>query len=243
MLVYSFHVYMWPCRLLRLLDSWLKNFIWSGNTHTKKVCTVSWKVLCRPWSSGVLDIKPSRLINDSFMLKLAWNLISSNSQWAVLCGQCFLCNGKPRLSYFKSFVWPGVKTHVDMVLLNSKWIVGSGNVINLWTDNWLGEPLADLLPIDPTLHVGFNSKVEDIIVDGGWSIPDCLRLVPHVDALVNSIILPVSHLLDTLAWLHSPYGSLSAKQAFSFLQQAAHVLDWPNSIWRNCVPPSHSFIF
>ena len=84
MLVYSFHVYMWPCRLLRLLDSWLKNFIWSGDIHTKKVCTVSWKVLCRPWSSGGLDIKPSRLINDSFMLKLAWNLISSDSQWAVL---------------------------------------------------------------------------------------------------------------------------------------------------------------
>jgi len=75
---------MWPCRLLRLLDSWLKNFIWSGDIHTKKVCTVSWKVLCRPWSSGGLDIKPSRLINDSFMLKLAWNLISSDSQWAVL---------------------------------------------------------------------------------------------------------------------------------------------------------------
>jgi len=71
------------------------------------------------------------------------------------------------LSYFKSSMWPSVKMHVDIVLLNSKWIVGSGNVINLWTNNWLGEPLVDLLQIDPTLHVAFNAKIEDIIVDGG----------------------------------------------------------------------------
>ena len=36
MLVYSFHVYFWPRRLLRLLDSWIKNFIWSGDVLSKK---------------------------------------------------------------------------------------------------------------------------------------------------------------------------------------------------------------
>ena len=63
MLVYSFHIYLWPRRLLRLLDSWIKNFIWSGDVLTKKVCTVAWKVMCRPWAEGGLDIKPTRLIN------------------------------------------------------------------------------------------------------------------------------------------------------------------------------------
>ena len=52
MLVYSFHVYLWPCRLLRLLDTWIKNFIWSGDVLTKKVCAVSWSVMCCPWEEG-----------------------------------------------------------------------------------------------------------------------------------------------------------------------------------------------
>jgi len=52
MLVYSFHVYMWPTSLLNDLDKWLKNFIWSGDVHTRKLCTVSWSVLCRPWEEG-----------------------------------------------------------------------------------------------------------------------------------------------------------------------------------------------
>jgi len=71
MLVYSFHVYLWPRRLLRSLDTWIKKFIWSGDVLTRKVCTVSWKTLCRPWSEGGLDLKSTRLINDALILKLA----------------------------------------------------------------------------------------------------------------------------------------------------------------------------
>jgi hypothetical protein len=36
MLVYSFHIYLWPRRLLRLLDSWIKKIICSGDVLTKK---------------------------------------------------------------------------------------------------------------------------------------------------------------------------------------------------------------
>ena len=228
---------------MRLLDTWLKNFIWSGDIHTKKVCTVSWKVLCRPWSSRGLDVKPSRLINESLMLKLARKLVSSNSQWAILCRRRFLCNGKPSLSYIKSSVWAGVKIHVDIVLSNSKWVVGLGNVLNVWTDNWLGEPLVDLFQIDLVLHDNFNAKVEDIIVDGGWNIPASLHFSSHVIALVSSIVLPVLHLLNTLVWLHSPDGNLTFKQAFSFLQHVAPLLTWSSLILWTYIPPAHSFIF
>ena len=62
---------MWPRQLLRMLDTWLKKFIWSGDVMTRKVCTVSWNFLSRPWAEGGLDLKPTRLINDSLILKLA----------------------------------------------------------------------------------------------------------------------------------------------------------------------------
>jgi len=133
--------------------------------------------------------------------------------------------------------------HVHTVLLHSKWIVGLGNIINMWTDNWLGERLVDLLQIDPVLHDGFNAKVEDLIVAGGWNIPATLNLPTHVLDLVHALVLPVSHLQDMLAWLHSSNGNLTSKQAFSFLQPTALSLDWPQLIWRPNIPPAHSFIF
>jgi len=61
-LVYSFHVYMWPSRLLKKLDTWIKKIIWKGDILTLKFCTVSWKVMCRPWAIGGLDLKPTQLL-------------------------------------------------------------------------------------------------------------------------------------------------------------------------------------
>ena len=81
MLVYSFHVYMWPRRLLHDLHRWIKNFIWSGDVNTRKLCTVSWKVMCLPWEAGGLDLKPTRLVNEALMLQLSWILVSEDSQW------------------------------------------------------------------------------------------------------------------------------------------------------------------
>jgi len=42
MLVYSFHIYRWPVRLLKMLDKWIRNFNWSGDINTCKICTISW---------------------------------------------------------------------------------------------------------------------------------------------------------------------------------------------------------
>ena len=56
MLVYSFHIYRWPIRLVKTLDRWIKKFVWSGDIYTRKICTVSWKQVCLPWESGGLDM-------------------------------------------------------------------------------------------------------------------------------------------------------------------------------------------
>lgn len=37
MLVYSFHVYVWPISLIKQLRRMFTNFIWSGDTSTKKI--------------------------------------------------------------------------------------------------------------------------------------------------------------------------------------------------------------
>jgi len=240
LLVYSFHVYMWPQRLLRLLDSWIKNFIWNSDIHTRKVCTVSWKVLCLSWSAGSLDVKPTRLINESFMLKLAWQLTHSNSQWAELFRGRYFTNGRPNMCHIKSSVWTSLKVHVGIAISNSLWVVGTDANINL-TDNWSGESLVDLFHIAPFLHDSFTAKVADVISDGDWNLPS--DLLPHVNSLLDTIALLVSPLPDSLVWTHSPDGGLTSKQALSFLRLAAPLFAWVDLIWSTCIPPSHSFIF
>jgi ribonuclease HI len=243
MLVYSFHVYHWPSRLLRLLDTWLKNFIWSGDVLTKKICTVSWSVMCRSWEEGGLNLKPTRLINEALIFKLSWDLLDGNSQWSMLFKRRYFSNGKPILRYFKSSVWSGIKVQVGTVLANSLWIIGTGENINFWMDNWLGEPLADLLNIDNNLHRHLKGTVAEAIVDGKLVMPQSVFDLGDVQERVHGLVLPRGQLQDVLIWPTAADGKLSSKQAFSFLRPRAPLLPWADSIWSSAIPPSHSCIY
>ena len=189
MLVYSFHIYMWPRKLLQRIDSWIKNFIWSGDILTRKVCTVSWKRMCHPWAAGGLDLKSTHLINESLMLQLAWQFTSGNSQWSQLLRQRYLSHGHPIQRYIKSSVWCGIKEHMGMVVSNSLWIVGTGDNIQFWSDNWLGEPLLDLLKVASYLHENFAGTVADVIMNGRWNIPQDLLDVPEVASRTGLVTL------------------------------------------------------
>jgi len=90
--------------LLKALDRWIKNFIWSGDVPTKKVCTLAWSDLCNLWADGGHDLKPTRFINEFLILQLGWKLVSAESQWSSLFKKRYFKQGKPVIHYFKSSV-------------------------------------------------------------------------------------------------------------------------------------------
>jgi len=139
-------------------------------------------------------------------------------------------------------VWRGIKEHLATISSNSIWIVGTGVNINLWTDNWLGIRLVDLLHISPTLHTKLRASVADVIMDDTYYLPAASLAVPEVASHVAHMVLPTTPLPDALVWLHSPDGKLTSKLSFNFLQPAAVSLPWGAAIWKFCIPPSHSFI-
>jgi len=126
MLVYSFNIYRWPQNILKLLDRWINFFVWSGDTYVLKIYTVKWHTVYLPWEVGGLDLKPTRLINNSLLLQLSWKMHSQDSQCATLFRHRYFCNGIPQRSYIKSSVWLGIKLHMDTVLENSIWLIGNG---------------------------------------------------------------------------------------------------------------------
>ncbi|XP_039690616.1 uncharacterized protein [Medicago truncatula] len=243
MLLYSFHVYLWPKRLLRLLDSWIKKFIWSGDVLMKKVCTVSWKVLCRPWDEGGLDIKHTCLINEALILKLSWDLIARETQWSNLFKRRYFSNGQPSMRYFKSSVWSGIKLHIGTVMSNSLWIVGNGNNIHFWTDNWLGVPLVELMNINVDFHGHMKGMVSEVIVNGTWNIPAVISDFGDIKESLDAVVISRTQLRDVLVWKHSLDGALNSKISSSFMRPPSQVRPWAASIWRAAIPPSHSFIF
>ncbi|PNX82112.1 ribonuclease H, partial [Trifolium pratense] len=43
MLMYNISVYAWPISLLKTIETWSRNFIWSGDISKRKLVTVAWK--------------------------------------------------------------------------------------------------------------------------------------------------------------------------------------------------------
>lgn len=84
MLVHSISIYSWPKKLLKDIETWTRNFIWSGDISKRKLVTVSWKNTCKPLSEGGLGIRSLYTLNESTNLKLCWDLLNSQEDWAIL---------------------------------------------------------------------------------------------------------------------------------------------------------------
>lgn len=60
---------------------------------------------------------------------------------------------------------------MDTILANFIWLIGNGEHINLWLDNWLGTPLVSIFNIHHTTYHHLNNKLSIFIADGKWKIP------------------------------------------------------------------------
>lgn len=81
MLTYSFHVYQWPKELLKRIDHWIRNFIWSGDVDSRKHVIVTWKHVCKPFEERGLGLKSVTSINRAAMLKFG---LVFHKRWIVL---------------------------------------------------------------------------------------------------------------------------------------------------------------
>ncbi|PNY15137.1 hypothetical protein L195_g011827 [Trifolium pratense] len=198
MLIYSFHIYLWPKNILRKLDSWIRNFVWSGDVSTLKICTVVWKQVCVPFNAGGLDLHPLSNINSSLMLHLCWKLVLSSEQWAVMCRARFLRDGLPTRSPIRSSVWHGMKPYHDTVLQNSVWVIGC-----------------------------LSTTVSELISNFKWIIPnDLADFDPSLVTRIQEVVIPHFSEEDRLIWKASTDGYFTAKQAYQLMFPAVAVSAW-----------------
>lgn len=80
MLTYCYSVNRLPLSLIKAKSRCIKNFIWFGNSNSKKLVLVAWSQVRKPYMDGGLEIRSTRQMNDASMLKLGWELVSDN-QW------------------------------------------------------------------------------------------------------------------------------------------------------------------
>jgi hypothetical protein len=101
LLIHSFQVYAWPVSLLTQVQSWVRNFLWSGDPQKRGVPLVSWIKCCRPKNCGGLGMRNLFTLNRSLLLKRCWEVVSSNSPASKFLYARFLPKGISTAGYYK----------------------------------------------------------------------------------------------------------------------------------------------
>jgi hypothetical protein len=145
MLIYSITTYSWPVSLIKEVELYMRNFIWSGDLMVRKHVTVSWHKVCSPIDEGGLGIRSLSTINKASNLKLFWELLNSDNQWAnLLRSRVVRKNGYIKHHIFSS-LWNGIKEQDHNIKHHTRWLLGNGNKINFWLHNWSGTTIIDYL--------------------------------------------------------------------------------------------------
>ncbi|KAL6135028.1 hypothetical protein ACLB2K_067256 [Fragaria x ananassa] len=233
-------VYQWPISLLRRLEVWCRNFLWSGSIDARGVPLVAWKQCCSPLDEGGVGLKQLRVLNSSLLLKKACDVFTSVSDGCTLLRTRFWRNGKLRRSYATSSIWPEVKHLGAHILENGKWLIGNGMRVLFWKDNFIGRPLYELFGLHDREANKLNILVADYISNGAWNFPTILQL--HFPGLCDFVRQNVSisltyHEDDQFIWTSSASGD-----AYNFLCPKFAVVSWGKLLWKKFIPPRMSLL-
>ena len=234
MLLHSFMVYLWPAKLIQTVNTWLRNFLWSGDIGIKKLVTVAWHSVCRPKLCGGLGMRDLNQLNKAALLKHTWDVLHLDNQWGNhVKGRFNIISTKASTSYKVSSIWPGFKGALQTIDEQAIWIIGDGKQINIWEDRWL--PSSPISCPSPLLTK--SSKVSSFITTNHWTIPSWFKhQYPFLVSDILQIHLPSKPSVDHLIWPLSPKGELTFKDAYKFYNNSQPV-HWVSHLWKPFIPP------
>lgn len=243
MMIYSITIYNWPVKLIKELEKYMRNFLWSGDLNSRKLVIVAWKKVCTPIEEGGLGIRSISMLNDATNLKLGWELMHSHNQWAqFLRRRVKRGNGFINYHIFSS-LWTRIKSQIMHIRDNTTWLLGDGKNINFWWDNWSGVPLTVLLNIPDHYQQHLHSTVNDFIHNSQWNVPQALQVIfPNLVQHISNITIPIIQKEDQLIWNKTTSSDLELKDAYTFFSPPTHNRNWAKLIWNQAIPPSKSFM-
>ena len=83
-LSYSFNIYKWLVSILKQVEQWNINFIWTCDIMKKDITTFNWAKIFSPLENDALKIINLLHENNAYLLKLSWNFSYSNKAWFLL---------------------------------------------------------------------------------------------------------------------------------------------------------------
>ena len=209
-----------PKGIISRMNSIMASFLWSGKANTRKRHWCSWKKITMPKEEGGLGFRKFEEVQQAFRMKQVWGLLNGRSLWAKFFVDKYCNKGhllrSPRLSYSKAYrmLYPWFEEVVN----NSLKLVGRGDEVDFWCDNW--SQLGPLIHRASSAPLNFP-YLSQVLVQGRW---DFNRVRQHMDEqLIQDVIalqIELSERGDQLIWQHTTRGNFTIKSAWNLIQSA-----------------------
>ena len=170
-------------------------------------------------------------------------MVHSEEQWAYVLRSRVIRGSYCIQHHIFSSIWSGVKNEYQTILDKSMWLVGDGENINCWMDNWCGEVLAQALNLTSTELQSLPKKLCNFVQSYQWNFPAGMFVSnPNLCNLINHVTIPTVRRRDKLVWKHSNNGELTLKESYCFKKSRVPKLQWAKIIWSADFPPSKSLL-
>ncbi|KAM6588245.1 hypothetical protein CsatA_010850 [Cannabis sativa] len=225
-------------RLAAKVDGLVRDFWWGSEKGNHGLYLKAWDKLCLPKSLGGLGFRKSKEMNQAFLAKWGWNLLSGNQSLCCrileskyLKGKSFLeCDPKPSDSWF----WKNVTKSRSIIRKGACKRVTNGQETNIWSDPWIAH-LKGFTPTPVGRVLNRESKVAELFQpNGGWNIQ---KLNSFFDRNTVSAILkggnPTGTGKDSWFWTLENNGRFSCKSAYRALaKDRVNPIEVAPSMWN-----------
>ncbi|KAF2316210.1 hypothetical protein GH714_041551 [Hevea brasiliensis] len=202
-------------------DKRVRQFLWGNVGDHHHVPIVKWETITKPMDQGGLGVRTYRIMNDAFLMKLGWKLLSDDG---ALC--CSILRNKYMIGLrglnhmvsrtTSSNLWKGILHSVEALQSGSFRVVVSGMFTDFWNDDWVGiGPLfqnAQTMILD---HL-FSLSVSHFWDSNGWRW-ELIRLFldEQICLMIEAVHLQSNvQSMDVYAWKATPNGCFSVKSAY-----------------------------
>ncbi|CAN1134502.1 Putative ribonuclease H protein At1g65750 [Linum perenne] len=215
-----------PVSLCDKIDQKVRNFIWGSSNGVRKLHNVNWETVCKPKSLGGLGLRSARELNQAFLMKVVWGLITKPDElWARTLISKYLVRNELGFSLKRktgySSLWRGVLKVWNYTLRGIQWSIKDGRKARFWSDCWLdsGIILRDFAL--NTQGVDLSLPVSHFVLpDGNWNLDVISSCLPN-ECVVQIIgMTPPCDRLgeDIIAWGLEANGCFSVKSAYLLLK-------------------------
>lgn len=105
-LTHSMMVYKWPRHLIKSVDVAMQNFVWNGNINKRNYGTVAWSRACAQRAKRGLGIHSIRGVNEGYLLKFAWDLLTRKDDGLAFIKQRHTtASGQDAKYFISSSIW------------------------------------------------------------------------------------------------------------------------------------------